>query len=149
MSRPHLRDVRALTLLNPWAHLIAHYGKDVENRSWMPHRGVTQILIHAGKGWDYGAGHWLRPTADLGDPEVSAIVAVADIAHACNSSRWSSTVVCDCGEWAMPGQCHWRLGDVWALPKPVCDVGGMQGLWRPSPGLVDAVRSQYYPAGVA
>lgn len=43
--------VPALTLINPWAHLIVHHGKDVENRTWMPPQGVDWLFIHAGKGW--------------------------------------------------------------------------------------------------
>jgi hypothetical protein len=134
-----LTDVPALTLLNPWAHLIAHYGKNVENRSWMPPDHVWRLLIHAGKRWDKAA-----PVArtDLGDPHVSAIVAVADLAHACQASRYRGVVVCRCGEWAQPGQCHWRLGKVWALPEPV-PAAGRQGLWRPTPEVQQAVSRQF------
>jgi hypothetical protein len=143
MSRPHLTDVRALTLRNPWAHLIAHYGKDVENRSWMPPEGVDQLLIHAGKGMD-PCPEFMR-NADWGDPHTSAVVAVVDLAYACDTSRRRETVVCGCGRWAQPGQCHWKFATVWALPEPVPAVG-RQGLWRPSPDVLDAVRAQFAPA---
>lgn len=41
----------ALTLIPPWAHAVAHWGKRVENRSWAPPRGLLgkQIAIHSGK----------------------------------------------------------------------------------------------------
>lgn len=41
--------MKALSIRQPWAWLILHAGKDIENRDWYtPVRG--RILIHAGKG---------------------------------------------------------------------------------------------------
>lgn len=48
----------ALTLWQPWAWAILHLPEDiakpVENRDWMPPRGVigTRIALHGGKAWD-------------------------------------------------------------------------------------------------
>jgi hypothetical protein len=40
--------VKALSIRQPWAHLILHGGKDIENRKWSTkYRGP--ILIHAAK----------------------------------------------------------------------------------------------------
>lgn len=42
--------MRVLSILQPWAWLIANGHKDIENRSWTtPYRGP--FLIHAGKRW--------------------------------------------------------------------------------------------------
>jgi hypothetical protein len=42
--------MRALSILQPWAWLIANGHKDIENRHWKTHwRG--RFLIHAGKKW--------------------------------------------------------------------------------------------------
>ena len=42
--------MRALSILQPWAFLIVHGGKDVENRRWRTDvRG--RFLVHAGKKW--------------------------------------------------------------------------------------------------
>lgn len=42
--------MRVLSILQPWAWLIAHGHKDVENRRWSTrYRG--SFLIHAGKRW--------------------------------------------------------------------------------------------------
>ncbi len=138
MTPDQLLCAYAITLKNPWAHLIAHYGKDVENRSWMPHAGVDWLLIHAGKGWDDWEPAFVDST-DLGAPRTSAIVAVADLAFACNSSLKTDTVVCACGAWAQPGQCHWKLANVRALSTPVPVERGKQGLWRPSAAVLEAV----------
>jgi hypothetical protein len=137
---PVLIDTPALTLHNPWAHAIAHFGKDVENRSWMPPEHIDRILIHAGKAWSPTGSGYLR---ELGfgeiedyDPATSAIVAVADVAYACDAARRNAP--CGCGRWAAAGQCHWRLGTVWTLAEPV-PCAGRQGLWRPAPEVLEAV----------
>lgn len=50
MSAPTL-IVKALTVWQPHAGFIAHFGKDVENRGWMlNYRGP--VIIHAGKQWE-------------------------------------------------------------------------------------------------
>lgn len=134
---PQLIDVRALTLRNPWAHLIAHGGKDIENRTWMPPESVaSRLLIHAGKGWDD------VPGVQVAGLQTSAIVAVVDIMWACNTSLHSDTLRCSCNpDWAQPGQCHWVIKLIHALAEPVPAVG-RQGLWRPDAATVDAVRAQ-------
>ncbi|MGC4075454.1 MAG: ASCH domain-containing protein [Rubrivivax sp.] len=61
----------ALSIRQPWAWLILHAGKDVENRTW-PTRYRGRVWIHAGKGctrreWAEAAafaamcGHWITP----------------------------------------------------------------------------------------
>lgn len=41
--------MKALSIRQPWAHLIIHHGKDIENRSWHTKlRG--RFLVHAAKG---------------------------------------------------------------------------------------------------
>lgn len=41
--------MKALSIKQPWAWLIIHGGKDIENRSWhTKHRG--RFLVHASKG---------------------------------------------------------------------------------------------------
>ena len=47
--------MRALSVLEPWATLIMHYGKDIENRTWyMKWRGPLVICASARiePGWD-------------------------------------------------------------------------------------------------
>ena len=42
-------DLFCLSVRQPWAWLILHAGKDIENRNW-PTRFRGRVLIHAGKG---------------------------------------------------------------------------------------------------
>jgi hypothetical protein len=44
----------AISIMQPWAGLIVHGRKDIENRSW-PTRFRGPVLIHAGKKWDADA----------------------------------------------------------------------------------------------
>ena len=46
--------MRALTVKQPWASLIAAGAKKIENRSWRPPASLVgqRIAIHAGAGWD-------------------------------------------------------------------------------------------------
>lgn len=51
--------MKALSIRQPWAHLIIHHGKDIENRSWHTnYRG--RFLVHAAKGMtkdEYAEGY--------------------------------------------------------------------------------------------
>lgn len=48
--------MKVLSIKQPWAHLILHGGKDVENRTWATkHRG--RFLVHASKGLT-GPEYW-------------------------------------------------------------------------------------------
>lgn len=133
-----LADVPALTVRNPWALYIAHYGKNVENRVWEPKASVSKLLIHAGLGWDEVPAD-LRPSGDLGNVHVGAIVALTTIVGVCDKAVDGSR--CQCGKWAVAGQFHWRLDHTIALPTPVPDRGKL-GLWRPRPLVVAAVSEQ-------
>lgn len=47
-----MRTMKALSIRQPWANLIVHAGKDIENRTWSTrYRGP--VLIHAGQGMTY------------------------------------------------------------------------------------------------
>lgn len=61
----------ALSIRQPWAWLILHAGKDIENRDW-PTKVRGRVLIHAAKGmthdewddaWDFARGPGASPAA--------------------------------------------------------------------------------------
>jgi hypothetical protein len=139
-----LTGVPAITLRNPWAHLVAHHGKDVENRTWPPGqvRPVTRLLIHAGTGWDPAAAAQYGPRCPLDRVARAAVVAVAILDRVCALTvNAPPQVWCGCGRWAVHGQYHWRLRHVLALPEPVA-ARGRQGLWQPQPDVYAAVQQQ-------
>lgn len=45
--------MKAISVKQPWATLITHGFKDIENRTWMTRQRGT-VLIHASKGMTYG-----------------------------------------------------------------------------------------------
>jgi len=51
--------MKALSILQPWAHLIVAGHKDIENRTW-PTKMRGEILVHAGKGFDLNGYTWLK-----------------------------------------------------------------------------------------
>ena len=65
--------MKALTISQPFAELIANGDKFVENRSW-PTRYRGPLAIHAGKGKQY------LSAKDLADYDTGAIVAVGELA---------------------------------------------------------------------
>lgn len=120
--------MKALTLTQPWAQLIADGRKKIETRSWQPVlRG--QIAIHAAKGWtaadrDCAEAFGYEPaTLTRG-----AIVAVARISH-CFPTLYAhpSQEEAEFGNYT-PGRYAWFLSDVRALPTPMPCKGAL-GLW--------------------
>ena len=70
-----LDDIRCLSIRQPWAYLILHCGKDVENRRWR--RGYRgPVLIHAGIAVDRDAmsDPALRPMLRNADLQMGGIV---------------------------------------------------------------------------
>lgn len=133
---PHTADNRrALSVQQPWAWLIIHGGKDIENRTWRtPYRGT--LYIHAGKKIDtesyaglVQSGIVLPPIADLKTGGIIGRVELATIANA------------DENPWAMPNCEHWHL----TKPEPVefekCN--GSLGIFR----IGDQKRVVELPAG--
>lgn len=124
--------MRALSLTQPWAWLVVHGGKDIENRVWSTHiRG--EFLIHASKGMkidDYvGARQLARsisaelafripPMAQL---QRGGIVGVAEIFDVLEPKRFPTV------PWHMAGQYGFRLRNVRELPFLPCS--GMQRWW--------------------
>jgi hypothetical protein len=119
--------MNALTIGQPYAHLIATGQKPIENRTWFTnHRGL--LAIHAGKSRD-----WL----DSGEDDVSmmafgAIVAVARIV-ACLPKP--DRVIPSWGRWThlidhehANGPWCWVLENVRRLNTPIA-CRGAQGLW--------------------
>ena len=115
---------RALSIQQPWAWLIVHGHKPVENRDWPTKmRGI--IGIHAGKRFDREGYEWVRATfPDIPLPDPDAFERGGIVGRA--------TLV-DCVEdHASP----WFFGDYGfvmedAEPLPFAPCRGMLGFFRP------------------
>lgn len=110
--------MKVLTVRQPWAGLIAHGVKDVENRTWQPNLELgARFAIHAGRDDDV----W--PDDDMtGDALcqvhglIVATVRLVDVVRD-SSSRW-----------AVDGQWHWVLEDP-RRPRRDIYTRGRLGLW--------------------
>ena len=140
-----MAELRALTVLQPWANAIAYGTKRVENRGWLPPANFigARIAIHAGKRHDYNA----RLAEGCSWPEAAAVrygavLAVATVTGSCNVVLGCDG---DCSPWAVRGQDHWHLADVRPLAEPVPCRGAL-GLWRLPGDVEKAVLAQMGPA---
>lgn len=104
---------RALTLKQPWAHLVIHGDKDVENRTWkLPKIYLNQwVWLHAGKSYESGISD--IPKNDLTFGGIIGAVKFKECVSDCPS------------KWAIEGRYHWVISDKLALPKPVLCNGNM------------------------
>lgn len=153
-ARWPVRPWRALTIIQPWAWLIATGAKRVENRTFAPPAGWGgPLLIHAGKAplmdlspelraipWPqnmgvtgYTLGEQLDRMARRGEFVVGHVVAVVERVSAGPVRREESPFAF--------GPVCWWLDGIRALRDPV-PCRGMQGLWTPAPDVVDQVEAQ-------
>jgi hypothetical protein len=88
--------MKALSIRQPWAWLIVHGHKDIENRTWATSfRG--RFLVHAAQSFDHGGYRWVQSKMRVPMPEPSrfergGIVGEADLVHCVSrhKSRWFS-----------------------------------------------------------
>lgn len=132
-----MADIRGLTIHQPWATAITHFGKDVENRRWKPSsRFVDNFLaIHAGKRWDDEGAQRLLELAGVTvlqeNCPAGAIIGVARLAGFVTRSE---------SPW-FAGPIGWQLADVVAI-EPIPMVGS-QGLWRLPANVLELVRKRW------
>lgn len=138
--------MKALTLYQPWAHLVAIGAKRIETRSWRTsYRGP--LAIHAGvntkyvssRSKDYICGD--EPFRSLLPPaiEFGVIVAVCELVacasldgHQLSFQKGSTTWLLtaqelDFGDYT-PGRYAWLLANVKPLANPIPAKGSL-GLW--------------------
>lgn len=114
--------MKAITICQPYAELIARGEKTIENRTWETrYRGT--LAIHAGK-----SRAWLDPDSLKRYPDMpfGAIVAVADLWACFRVESMSVQMQQDPhahGPWC------WMLRNIRRLETPVV-VKGAQGLWE-------------------
>lgn len=131
--------MKALTIQQPWAHLIGlpdsdPQAKRIENRRWATrYRGL--ILIHAGKSLASLSEH---PAGEKAGLLFSAALAVAQLVECVPFDRLPEALRDH--PYAAGPYC-WLLADVQKLAEPVYCMGA-QGLWEPEPWIVEKVNEQ-------
>lgn len=131
--------MRALSIRQPWAWLILHGGKDIENRGWYTSfRG--EFLIHAAKGmtrdeWEgafdtaYGVGGQALAykIPEHGVIERGGIVGVAELYNVQPPLTWVEQMAGAKDPWHIPDQYGFRLRNVRPLPFLPCS--GALNFW--------------------
>ena len=116
--------MKALTVRQPWASLIAERRKRYETRSWLTHyRGL--LAIHAGKNASE------IPNDYIGQFPLGAIVAIAEIVqcHRAEDIRdYLSREELEVGDFSS-GRFAWELRNVRPIVPPI-PARGYQGLWE-------------------
>ena len=140
--------MKAITIRQPWASLIAHGIKDIENRTWKcPAKHIgTRVLIHAAVKtsdfWDcpnYGIVHnHIREVTKYGTDyskyNTMAIIGSVEIVdcvinHASIWAEKSEPGQCEItGEWIKPIY-NWVLANPSLFDEPILNVKGKLGFW--------------------
>lgn len=136
--------MKALTIKQPYAHLVACGIKDIENRSWQTkYRG--RILIHAAA--TEFKGGWNALTQSQ---KHEARFNVGDTAHM--SAIIGSVEIVDCVKnhpsiWANEGEWNWVFANPIIFKEPILNVKGKLSLWEYTgeiPDLQQLSDSIYY-----
>lgn len=139
MSKNEIREMRALSVIQPWAHCIVKKGKNVENRKWRTNkRGY--VLIHASVRYTPFRFDQCREeySIHLGKEDVSfgAIVGVAKIVDVVTRKDITKKTV----KW-FGGKYGIVLEDISYLREPIM-VKGMLGFWRVNGRVLKRVLGQ-------
>ena len=146
-NRPGLNTLRALTIHQPYAGLIADGSKLVENRTWgTPYRGW--LAIHAGKSTACLDGY----DDDLPEEMVFGAIAAVAWLRTCVRKKWvdNQRSLGPGLDWLRShkhteGPICWVLEDVRKLTTPVPCIG-RQGVWVPSLDVAIQVTYEYVKA---
>lgn len=143
--------MKALSLTQPWATLIAIGAKRVETRRWRTHY-VGPLAIHASQRFppDCRALCYTQPflralmaggVNHLGELLLGRIVAVVRLAY-CGPTEQADVGADEraFGNYA-PGRDAWFLHDVVRLERPVACHGAL-GLWAVPPDVARAIGAQ-------
>ncbi|MBF6612186.1 MAG: 2-oxoglutarate dehydrogenase E1 [Chloroflexi bacterium] len=148
--------IKCLTLLQPWASLVALNARKIETRSWRTwYRGP--LLIHAARAFPRWArdackqepfakvlaeAGYTHPTSGQVDPAqlpLGMILAVCNLKHCVRIGTPGidlppSEQERSFGDYSA-GRYAWVLSDVQPLPKPIAAHGSM-GLWEPDENVL-------------
>jgi hypothetical protein len=130
--------MKALSIKQPWAWLIVHGFKDIENRGWAT-RFRGSVLIHAGKSWDRDAEddmvHGRDPTGSFERNKTMIERFVAEYQEV-EAHRGGIVGVAEIVDCVTESSSPWFFGDFGfvirnARPLPFRPCRGMLGFFDP------------------
>lgn len=115
------REMKALTLSQPWAWAIIYGGKDIENRTWRTrYRGPLAINAGMARGRNITLPSCVpKPPEELGRGAIIGVVDLVDVVEH-SQSKWFG------------GPYGWVLRSPRPLTKPI-PCRGRLGVWKLSP----------------
>lgn len=123
--------MKAITIKQPWASLIVHGIKDIENRTWLTHfRG--RVLIHA------AGSHGRKFSVDLTDAQMKAafgtIAKETMLGNLPFGAIIGSVEIVDCvvnhsSIWAEDRVYNWVLANPIIFENPIENVKGKLSFW--------------------
>ena len=124
--------MKALSVQQPWAHLICCGLKDVENRGWQPAEVPVRLLIHATTA--KVPAHWEDQPSDVVSNVKNArlmrqIPNYSDLAYGAVIGYVECyQIISDSDSlWAVAGSRHWCLRDAHLFDKPIFGIKGVRG----------------------
>lgn len=124
------KDMKALTLKQPWLYTITDLDKWVENRTWpIPNKFLGEwVALHAGKTVDQR--EWAHAESIHGQPitkdvPIGAVVAVVTFTHTVTRSQQLTGIK---RKWFF-GPYGWVIGRKFVLDYPI-PCRGMLKLWQ-------------------
>jgi hypothetical protein len=137
------QPLRAITVRQPWAALIAAGVKRVENRG-RPNSIRGEVAIHAGLQPDRDAPAGCADGLDLHFGAIVAVVTIADchpvVAH--DNGDWCCRDVGGLLVYGHRTAHHFTFTDIFSLPAPVPARGQLQLGWPVPADVETAVRAQ-------
>ena len=126
--------MKAITIKQPWASLIVHGIKDIENRTWScPDKYIRQrVLIHS------SGCHGKKFEINLTDEQMEQAFSL--ISETSTSGKWAfgeiigSVEIVDCVQnhpsiWAEKGVYNWVLANPILYANPIENVKGKLSFW--------------------
>lgn len=127
MKKSEIKSLRALSLIQPWAHCVVFEGKNVENRNKVTHMRGT-VAIHASKKVETDRFYWLKHDFGISlepdEVDYGAIVGFAEIVDVVTARTKTAATT----KW-FSGKYGYVLTNIVTLKKPV-PVKGALGFWR-------------------
>lgn len=124
--------MKAISIRQPWASLIAHGIKDIENRTWKcPKKYIGQrVLIHASASDGFGR---------IVNEEAIFKLYIQKLGIECkklpHGAIIGSVIIADCVQnhpsvWAEKGCWNWVLKDAVLFDEPIENVKGKLSFWE-------------------
>ena len=140
-----IKEIRALTIVQPWAQCITDFGKNVENRSWNTHfRGY--FAIHASQKKEparfENCRHSYKVKLTPDEVPYGAIIGFAELVDVVNKK----TLKPHTKKW-FEGEHGFELANTIRLKKPV-KVRGALNFWKLSEAELDEALAQLTPAQI-